>query len=90
MRGNDETVCKQPAWGRLRRRGRIAGSGSLHRAVDKQTGAIRAFDLPIGTETEEDPGMAERLVAAIAGSDRPVDVDGFERSHIRPGKMRGR
>jgi hypothetical protein len=32
--------------------------------------------------------MAERLITAIAGSDRLVDVDGFERSHIRPVDMR--
>ena len=60
------------------------GSGSLHRAVDEQTGAIRAFDLPIRTEIEKDPGMAMRLVAAIARGDRLVYVDRFGRPHMPP------
>ena len=27
--------------------------------------------------------MAERLITAVAGSDRLVNVDGFERAHMR-------
>jgi hypothetical protein len=33
---------------------------------------------------EKDSGMAKRLVAAVAGGDRPVDVDNFGRPHMRP------
>jgi hypothetical protein len=36
------------------------------------------------SEIEEDPGMAERPAAAIAGSHSLVNVDGFERPHMRP------
>ena len=57
----------------------------MHRAVDKKTGAIGAFDLPITPEIEKHSGMAERPTATIAGSDRFVDVDSFERAHMRPG-----
>ena len=55
----------------------------MHRAVDKKTGAIRALDLPVVSKVEKDPGMAERPAAAIAGRDRLVNVDGFERAHMR-------
>src|ERR1700757_721335 len=64
---------------------RLAGVSPLHRAVDEEAGAIRALDLPCRAEIEIDPRMAERTAAAIAGSDRLVDVDGFERTHMRPG-----
>jgi hypothetical protein len=66
------------------RRSRLLGSGCLHRAVDKQAGAIRAFDLPIAPEIEKDPRMAERPTTAIAGSDSLINVDGFEGPHRRP------
>jgi hypothetical protein len=57
----------------------------LHRAVDEKAGAIGAFDLPIAPEIEKDSGMAERPTVAIAGSNRLVNVDGFERAHMRLG-----
>ena len=57
----------------------------MHRAVDKETGAIGAFDLPIAPEIEKHSGVAEHPTAAIAGSNRLVDVDGFERAHMRLG-----
>jgi hypothetical protein len=55
----------------------------LHRAVDKEAGAIRTFDLAVTPEIEKDSGMAERPAAAIAGSNCLVNVDGFERAHMR-------
>jgi hypothetical protein len=55
----------------------------LHRAVDKETGAIGAFDLTVAPEIEKHPGVAERPSVTIAGSNRLVDVDGFERTHMR-------
>ena len=77
-------AARRGARGRPRRCGRIAVGGSLHRAVDEQTGAIRAFDLPIRTEIEKDSGMAMRLVAAIARGDRLIYVDRFGRPHMPP------
>ena len=79
--------CALPTPGR---RSRLAGSGCLHRAVDKETGAIRAFDLPIAPEIQKDPRMAERPTAAIASSDSLINVDGFERPHRRPENGGGR
>ena len=55
----------------------------MHRAVDEEAGTIGALDLPFMAEFEIDPGMVER--PAIAGSDRLINVDGFERPHMRPG-----
>src|SRR5689334_16252007 len=60
-------AARRGACGRPGRRGRCAGGGWLHRAVDKETGAIGAFDLPVVSEVEKHPGMAERATAAIAG-----------------------
>ena len=55
----------------------------MHSAVDKETGAIGAVDLPVAPEIEKDSGMAERPATAIAGGNRLVNVDGFERAHMR-------
>jgi hypothetical protein len=35
-------------------------------------------------EMEKYPRMPERPAAAVAGGDCPVNVDGFEWSHVRP------
>src|SRR5437868_10022565 len=59
-------AARRRAWGRSGRRGRVAGSGWLHRAVDKETRTIRALHLPRRAEVEIDPGMPERPAAAIA------------------------
>lgn len=61
----------------------------MHRAVDKETGAIRAFDLTVAPEIEKDSRVAEHSTAAIAGSNRLVNVDGFERAHMRLGNGLG-
>ena len=71
------------------RRSRLIGSGCLHRAVDKEPGAIGAFDLPIAPQIEKDPRVAERPTAAIAGSDSLINVDGFEGPHRRPENSAG-
>jgi hypothetical protein len=55
----------------------------LHRAVDKETGAIGAFDLAVTPEIEKDSRVAEYPTATIAGSNRLINVDGFERTHMR-------
>jgi hypothetical protein len=55
----------------------------LHRAVDKETGAIGAFDPTVAPEIEKDSRVAECSTAAIAGSNRLIDVDGFKRTHMR-------
>jgi hypothetical protein len=55
----------------------------LHRAVDKEAGAIGALDLTVAPEIEKDSRVPERPTAAIAGSNRVVNVDGFERAHMR-------
>ena len=67
----------------------MTGCGSLHSAVDKETGAIRALDLPFRAKIQKYPGMAERSSATIARSDALVDVDGFEWPHMRPGNDGG-
>ena len=74
----------------VRWRDGFTGTGGLHRAIDKEPGAIGALDLSGRGEIEIHPRMAERPFAAVANGDRPVDVDGFERPHMRSGNSRGR
>jgi len=63
---------------------------SLHCAIDEETGTVRAFDLPVVPEIEKDPGVTQRPAAAIAGGDRLINVDGFERPHVRSELHSGR
>src|SRR5262249_20103185 len=68
---------------RCRRRG---GLPPPPRTTDEETRAIRTLDLPGRAKIEIALGMTERSAVAIAGGDRLIDVDGFERPHLRPGK----
>lgn len=55
----------------------LVGMHTLAQRVE--TAAIGAFDLPLGTEVEEDLGMTQRSASAIAGDAVGIDGDGLER-----------
>src|SRR6266851_2081701 len=62
-------------------RRRRDSAGPKNGAVDEEARAIGALHPAFRREAQIDLGVAERLVAAIAGRDHLVDLDRLERSH---------